>query len=115
MFRCIREAVDANGKALTANFGALWALLLKSIYSAKMGAVACILDALDECRDRERQTIVQKLERFSGLRSNTSIKFLVTSRPYQRIIYDFQSMTDRIPSIRLAGEEESSKLNAEID
>lgn len=124
-FRDVKALTDVEGEALKTNFTALWSLLLKSVSQKSKSkkteskipdTIVCVLDALDECRTTERGLIVEKLESLANNQSDKSrIKFLVTSRPYQHIVYDFRPMVTRIPSIHLAGENESDKLRIEIN
>lgn len=112
----LEKLVDIEGEALKTGFAALWRLLLESVSKLDLNTTVCILDALDECRTAERTVIIENLEKIASNRScKTPIKFLVTSRPYQRILYDFKLMITQIPSIHLAGENESGNLNMEIN
>jgi hypothetical protein len=68
------------------------------------------MDALDECRQHNRDRLIQELERFyqmcqKGQNGHLKIKFLVTSRPYGDIERRFGKMTRQFPSIRPAGED----------
>lgn len=66
------------------------------------------LDALDECRDRDRSDLIAKLARFhkdaasQGPRQSW-LKFIVTSRPYDDIQRGFDQIPPSLPAIRLRG------------
>ena len=82
--------------------------------------IICVLDALDECREGSRKSIITKLVTFyknveQGSCEKPALKFLVTSRPYIGIEWDFKELTDIFPNIRLSGEEESESISREIN
>lgn len=79
-----------------------------------------MLDALDECQESSRRAIITKLvEVHKKLDPNDTskpiLKFLVTSRPYSDIERNFKELTDTLPQIRLAGEDEYESISQEID
>lgn len=115
-FEVVKTAFDNEGSGLTKNFQALWKLLIQATNIANVNTkVVYVLDGLDECEEVQRRKLIEELEHLLEDPSACSAKFLVTSRPYQRILYDFQEMISRMPTIHLAGEEESEKLETEID
>lgn len=101
-----------NGSQLTLSFAWVWDLLLAVTQHPEAGEVVCILDALDECEERDKETLISSLnglyasqESFEG-----RLKFLITSRPY----YDIEESFDQ-NTLRLAGEDESDTIKYEID
>ena len=111
----VEELVDLEGPALKSDCRALWRLLFQSLSSPYVGNVVCVLDALDECEPKDRTFLIEQLEHLALQQSGTKVKFLVTSRPYQQIMYDFKPMLQCVPSIHLDGEAESESLGVEID
>lgn len=113
---------DVNGSKLPELFEAQWEILINATADPEAGEVLCILDALDECQDGERETLIAAVSRFyhdvvlDG-KPKSSLKFLVTSRPYHHIERRFKDLTLKIPTIRLAGEDdkESKLIRQEID
>jgi ankyrin repeat protein len=110
---------ERNGERLRLEPSTLWRLLMTAAADPAAGQVVCILDALDECQERDRHILIDLLKKFyshssvtSGRRS--SLKFLVTSRPYHGIEIRFQELVDKVPTVRLAGEEESIAISEEI-
>lgn len=110
---------ERNGERLRLEASTLWRLLMNAAADPAAGQVVCILDALDECQERDRYILIDLLKKFyrhssitSGRRS--SLKFLVTSRPYHGIEIRFQELVDKVPTVRLAGEEESIAISEEI-
>ncbi|KAF7508612.1 hypothetical protein GJ744_009161 [Endocarpon pusillum] len=66
-----------------------------------------------------RDKFIAYLERFysrlpDSPKRGFRLKVLITSRPYDRIERGFSKLTKIIPTIRLAGEEESDKISHEI-
>jgi hypothetical protein len=113
------EVYDRNGDKFTANFDLLWNILTTASADPKSGEIICILDALDECRQSELKYLLQKLCAFYEGRprvsDKTALKFLVTSRPLQHIADEFNDLTQKLPTIRLAGEEDTDQIKREID
>jgi ankyrin repeat domain-containing protein 50 len=110
---------ERNGERLRLEPSTLWRLLMTAAADPAAGQVVCILDALDECQERDRYILIDLLKKFychssitNGRRS--SLKFLVTSRPYHGIELRFQELVDKVPTVRLAGEEESIAISEEI-
>lgn len=103
-----------NGDKLPGLFDRLWSIFTSIAADPEAGKIICVLDALDECRASDRVNLVDKLNQLyqhtteSGKKS--TLKFLITSRPYRTIESDFDPST-----IRLAGEEESESIRREID
>ena len=111
----LRKAVDAyrdNGGMLTLSFAWMWQLLLAVAHLPEAGEIVCVVDALDECQEKDRETLIGSLNDFyaSQKRSEGQLKFLVTSRPYSDIEESFDHDT-----IRLAGEDESETIKHEIN
>jgi ankyrin repeat domain-containing protein 50 len=116
----IKHAMDdfrQNKDKLSDLFGLMWTILEKAAADPNAGEITCVLDALDECEEAEKINLINILREFysSRRKPNTRLKFLVTSRPYYDIERRFQSLTDNMPTIRLAGEEETEAITQEID
>ncbi|KAJ5683416.1 ankyrin [Penicillium macrosclerotiorum] len=101
---------------------ALWDLWI-SAASDSTKDVICIIDALDECRQPDRNQLLEKLERFyltssEGKRvgaKNSKLKFIVTSRPYGDIEWGFAKIINRDPKIQLAAESKVHIISQEIN
>ena len=111
--------VDRNGERLFLETSTLWRLLMNATADPAAGQVVCILDALDECQERDRYILIDLLKDFYSHSSTTterwsSLKFLVTSRPYHGIEIRFQELVDKVPTVRLAGEDEGIAISEEI-
>ena len=110
----------SNGKTLPQLFSKQWDILLEAAADPDAGSITCILDALDECEKSDQDALIKTLGCFyhdltNGRGKNVALKFLVTSRPYYDIERRFQSLTHKLPTIRLAGEEETESIRREID
>lgn len=75
-----------NGSNLPSLFDTLWTILMKAAADSEAGEIICILDALDEC-EMAGKDLIEKLCNFHSAqtKTNTGLKFLVTSRPYSYI------------------------------
>jgi ankyrin repeat protein len=118
--KCAIPVIENNGERLKIEFEGLWRLLEEVAADPETGNLVCILDALDECKKIDRDKLIKQLEEFytasvSHSREGSSLKFLVTSRPYPEIEARFFKLTKRIPTIRLAGEDESDAISKEIN
>jgi hypothetical protein len=90
----------------------LWRILLSAATDSAAGHVVCVLDALDECESRGRKQLIGDLKHFHNSPSSaktSSLKFLVTSRPYVSIKREW------IPTIWLAGEMMNEDISKEIN
>ena len=113
-------AIKENGERLKIEFEELWRLLMAAATDLEGSKIVCVLDALDECQQDDRDKLIRKLEEFYQAparhsRTGPSLKFLVTSRPYRQIELRFFTLTKCVPTIRLAGEEESDAISGEIN
>jgi len=115
----VSSAVEKCGHALKEDFEELWRIFISAVTDPSAGDIICVLDALDECKLSYREKLITRLETFykhSVPRSDreSKLKFLVTSRPYSEIEREFSSLTRDVPTIRLAGENESESISQEI-
>jgi ankyrin repeat domain-containing protein 50 len=110
----------SNGTELPKLFSKLWGILEGAAADLEAGEIICILDALDECKESDRLMLIDILRQFYGYgvstrKEKTALKFLITSRPYFDIERRFKQLTKDIPTIRLAGEDETASISQEID
>ncbi|KAK2808111.1 hypothetical protein FQN50_005029 [Emmonsiellopsis sp. PD_5] len=107
----------ANGKALPKEVYELWRILMAASKDNNAGSVTCVLDALDECREKDRHILIRLLRGFYRDSQNApqergfQLKILVTSRPYKDIEVEFTSS----PVLRLQGEQKNGEIGGEID
>jgi ankyrin repeat protein len=108
------------GSKLQQETDELWRILLAATSDPTARNTVCVLDALDECRDRDRSDLIAKLARFHRNAASQGprqlwLKFVVTSRPYDDIQRGFQQMPSSLPAIRLRGEKENAQIREEIN
>jgi ankyrin repeat protein len=98
----------------------LWRILLKAASDPQSQGLTCIFDALDECRESHQKRFISMLSGFYEMihvnpRQGGSLKFLVTSRPYDDIQYQFKQIPASLPAIHLRGDEMNDLVRGEID
>lgn len=105
-----------NKDKLLHTFSLMWAILEKAAADSDAGEIICLLDALDECEKVGRIKLIENLQAFysNRMKSNARLKFLVTSRPYIHTL-EPRSLTHGLPTISLAGGEETESISPEID
>ncbi|KAF7510973.1 hypothetical protein GJ744_005519 [Endocarpon pusillum] len=118
LLRYAIDSWDKNHQKLQSEVQELWRILLSAAIAEDAQHVTIVIDALDECREKDRQLLIRLLSSFyvepSRPRTQSScLKFLVTSRPYMEIEDEFQGI--RLPIIRLRGELENDKIHEEIN
>ncbi|RYC78527.1 hypothetical protein BFJ63_vAg18599, partial [Fusarium oxysporum f. sp. narcissi] len=118
----IVKRFEAYKAHLTSSFDELWEVLVIASQDKNAGELVCILDAFDECEDQEQLKLAQALRKFydpeNDTKANVNLKFLVTSRPYDKIGRGFQPLDiPGLPVIHLKGESdaETSKIAREVD
>ncbi|KAL1591697.1 hypothetical protein SLS60_011696 [Paraconiothyrium brasiliense] len=116
----ISYALDAHrnfGPALPQQLDALWRILLDCARDPSSGEIVCVLDALDECNERSLKDLMTKLQDFYSMENQkptTRLKFLITSRPYDRIVYLYGKIFGVTEQLRLDGDENSDQLASDI-
>ena len=117
----ILNKFERGGERLFTSFGDLWEIFLDVTWyrpDRLDKEVICILDALDECDDSDRETLIQAITNigFDNSRSAQRLRFIATSRPYDHITRGFRCLERQIPTIHLSGEseEEVDEISNEI-
>ena len=116
----IRHAMpeySKNGPSLANITTLLWDILEKAGTDVETGPVIFVLDALDECTESDFRDLISKLKRqFQKPKTQLGkAKFLLTSRPYGSIVFEFQKLVDAFPYIRIPGEDESETISQEVN
>lgn len=111
---------NLNGKELPRLFDVMWKILENIAFDPTAREIICVLDALDECDDSDRNFLIKKIKNFYSIRRNSrgprpKLKFLLTSRPYSNIRGQFNTLIREVPTIHLSGDRESDSINQEID
>lgn len=112
-------AWNKNKDKLQSEVPEMWRVFLAATSDSTTGSVVCVLDALDECRGDDRKQLITWLCDFhrqsSSSTSNSKLRFLVTSRPYDDVQRWFKRIPSFLPQIRLRGEDENDAIHAEIN
>ncbi|KAL5356421.1 hypothetical protein BJX96DRAFT_171598 [Aspergillus floccosus] len=119
----IRYALPSHknyGQGLAQNFSELWRILTECASSPNAGEIVCVLDALDECSEESRQQLFSKLNEFYRQPRRpaellSKLKFLVTSRPYDKLEASFNRLSNTAAYLRFDGDEKSAHISNEID
>ncbi len=114
----ILDKFDIDGDKFIQSFHDLWSTLTSVAADQSAGEIVCILDALDECQDNDRLQLIHAVRHlYVADSSKFSLKFLLTSRPYDHIRREFRELESRLPTIHLSGEGEVEieKISREID
>ncbi|KXG47757.1 uncharacterized protein PGRI_016270 [Penicillium griseofulvum] len=108
---------EKNGKKLQQEADELWRIFTAAVSADVSHKTICVFDALDECREMDQERLIEKLQFFyrSSSKTDTCLKFLVTSRPYDHIQENFRAITDSFPQVHIKGEEENDQIHKEID
>ncbi|KAL7894269.1 hypothetical protein HDV63DRAFT_159459 [Trichoderma sp. SZMC 28014] len=103
------------------NLWELWDILIMASQDTNAGEIICILDAFDECEDRDRRDLAKIVREFYTQNGTTkksdNLKFLITSRPYDNIRQDLVPFNlEDVPVIHLKGDgdKETKEIAEEI-
>ncbi|KAK8116336.1 hypothetical protein PG984_012838 [Apiospora sp. TS-2023a] len=107
------------GRGLRATFAKLWNILLSCAATPDASEIVCVLDALDECREDERNNLVGKLHEFvsrTGAASchTCSLKFFITSWPYDTIERSIGRLLN-FSCLRIDGDDHSAAISRDIN
>lgn len=109
-----------HGRKLAEMFSELWEILMRSAKDAAAGEIVCVIDALDECDEKSRTQLIDKLIGFFSSKgedvfSSCCLKFLVTSRPYDDLESNFRHLSGNNSYLRFDGDEKSEQISREIN
>jgi hypothetical protein len=100
-------------------FQTLWEIFMEIAASDNVGEITCVLDALDECQQPDRDELLRAIGEFyaSKQSGNLRLKFLPTSRLQENLRLLLHELETPNPSIHLSGEDEDicQKGSAEVD
>lgn len=114
----VLDKLETDGDKLVPYFSELWSILVSASANSKAGEIMCILDALDECQDRDRNQLISAVKDFClGTHKSSKLKFFITSRPYELIGRGFRELERNSCIIHLSGEndKEAKVMSREID
>ena len=110
----------SHGKGLRGRFSELWKILIEAAEDPEAGEIICILDALDECDEAARKPFMEKLVNFFSKEPDCQIpplrlKFLITSRPYDNLEWDFERLSGATSYVRFDGSDKSQEIGEDIN
>ncbi|KAI0102193.1 hypothetical protein GGR51DRAFT_528100 [Nemania sp. FL0031] len=116
----IKHATDQynkDGKGMIYSTKSLWTILNNAIRDPQAGSVIMVLDALDECAESEFENLIRNIEEQfkNDQRLGGRFKYILTSRPYDQIVFKFQHLSDAFRYIRIPGEEEIDAISREVN
>ncbi|KAL6857555.1 Ankyrin repeat A protein 2 [Amphichorda felina] len=108
-----------DGQGLIDSTESLWEVLRSAVKDPQAGPIIFVLDALDECAESEFENLVRKVKsQFSSNQSgHGKLKYLLTSRPYEKVVSQFRDrdLLKAFSNIRVPGEEESETISQEVN
>ncbi|CAG9982882.1 unnamed protein product [Clonostachys byssicola] len=106
---------EKDASAMINSTTSLWNVFLNAVKDPRAGFVTIILDAIDECS--ESASLIKSIEKhfYSRGVNYGKLKFLLTSRPYRKIISDFFGLRKSFPEIHIPGEEKSEMISYEVN
>ena len=106
----ILDKFAADGSRLIESFRDLWTMFVEISQHSRFNKIICVLDALDECQNADRQELVDSIcDVFSPGAGNTRISILATSRPYSYIKDAMFEWQRKFPIIHLSGDNDSER------
>ncbi|KAI9929342.1 hypothetical protein MW887_000810 [Aspergillus wentii] len=111
------DKMETDGDKFTNSLSDLWSAFTSIAADPRAGEIICIIDALDECEESHRESIIRTVQDFFLINAGKcKVKLLITSRPYYDIRYGFQERR-HMSMIHLSGEgeEEVEKIAQEIN
>ncbi|KAK6330118.1 hypothetical protein TWF718_003546 [Orbilia javanica] len=110
----VLERFEIEGEEFPNSVNGLWDLFMM-IAKNNAGEIVCVLDALDECKQSDRDFLIKRLQKLYN--SINNLKFLITSRPIFEIRdgFHFHSFPKSF-LIHLSGESDAevAKISQEI-
>jgi len=119
LLRYAMSSWEKNGEKLRQEVDGLWRIFMIATLSEASCKTVCIFDALEEFREADQGRLNGKLDLFqrqsSSTTQNASLKFLVTSCPYEHIDNHCKAITNSFPYLHLKGEEDNEQIHKEIN
>ena len=108
---------EKNGAGLINSTSSLWAIFQSAVQDPQAGPIIIVLDALDECAGSELEDLVRKIEsQFHHKQSDYGkLRYLLTNRPYEQVVSEFETLSRAFPQIRIPGEDDSEKISEEVN
>lgn len=106
-----QKAFASKGKRFIEDVNTLWEILVEAAKGVDCDVI-CVVDAFDECEKGTRSQLIRHMiDLLTVPPANTTLKFLVTSRPYHDIAV---GLTSSIRTIQLKGEDEVKAISTAV-
>ncbi|KAH7085842.1 hypothetical protein BKA63DRAFT_27723 [Paraphoma chrysanthemicola] len=115
--QALLDDVEKHGGISNASSYSLWSLFVRIAGSETAGEIICVIDALDECYEDDMSSWIYQIQALFLGAHKSRLKMLFTSRPYQRIQWEFRTLEDLLPTVHLRGEDEDEvgQITKEVD
>ncbi|KAL1897649.1 hypothetical protein Sste5346_003957 [Sporothrix stenoceras] len=117
LINCATDSFMREGPGLINSTASLWNIFRKAVHDPRAGPVTVVLDALDECAMSEFRDLMENLEELFPKENDeeSQLKVIMTSRPYEQILLEFQPLLQKFPHVHIPGEEESETISQEVN
>ncbi|KAK5659096.1 hypothetical protein OQA88_1186 [Cercophora sp. LCS_1] len=109
----------SHGVALATNFSELWGALVHYVGSSDAPEAVCVLDALDECDEEDREMLMEQIRGFYRNKTANAqagkLKFLITSRPHDGIQVALRKLSSVGALFHVDGDGLSREIGDEIN
>ncbi|KAF2705809.1 hypothetical protein K504DRAFT_484184 [Pleomassaria siparia CBS 279.74] len=118
LIRHVKIRLEVDGPSLANSFPALWELFLKIVADSTSGPVGVIVDAIDECEVRTRNSFLKAMMQLvnepqdAHRQTQNCIKFLITSRPSLGNTYNLTGLAKK--KNRLSIEQNQSNISKDV-
>lgn len=106
-----------EGEGLIDSVLSLRAIFNRVVQDPTFGSLIIVLDALDECLASELPAMLENIEKqcHKSEEKKGKLKYILTSRPYEKILSTFRRFFDDSSNIRIPGEDESETISQEVN
>lgn len=106
---------SSKGPGLKTATQSLWEVFEQAVRH-HAGPVICVLDALDECDERDCQDVIKNLSNFFSPDNQVKqVKFILTSRPYSSLTSKFSNLASGYQCIHIPGEKYGAQIRKEVE
>ncbi|KAJ2976087.1 hypothetical protein NQ176_g5148 [Zarea fungicola] len=106
-----------NGTGFIDSTNTLWRILRNALSDTQTRPTIIVFDALDECAESDMLELVQSVSSHihAAQASHSKVKYLLTCRPYERIVSEFHRVAGAFPHVRIPGEDQSEAISQEVN
>ncbi|KAF4553167.1 Ankyrin repeat-containing protein 19 [Elsinoe fawcettii] len=104
-----------HGSSLCGDLQELWSILIKISEESEIPEIVCLLDAMDECLPQDQSRFFDLMRNSNFRMSKSSLRILVTSRPYGAIVELSKSLSEHMQTWRLEDRHADQQRQHEIN